>query len=305
MSFTVKPMSVKSSDGIHDLKGKLYIPDGEIKALFHIVHGMTEYIGRYDHVMSMVAENGYLCFGYDNLGHGNTANDDSELGFIAEKDGWKLLVDDVFVFGNAVKELYPGKPLYLMGHSMGSFIVRLAAEKYGKNYDKLIICGTGGKNPLAGAGLLLTSVIKAVKGKKHISNLCINMAFGSYPKRFTYPSKVNWLSNDTEVIKNYESDKFCTFKFTVSAMYDLIKLNAMCNRKAWYKNMRKDLPILIISGADDPVGDYSKGVLQVYGDLKKAGADVKVKIYENCRHEIHNDTCRQEVLNNILTFLRG
>lgn len=304
MSFEIKEITAASSDNIHTLVGRIYIPDGEIKGIFHIVHGMTEHIERYDPLMSYIAQNGFVAFGYDNLGHGKTARDDSELGFIANNNGWKYLVNDVSVFDKIISNLYPDKPIYLFGHSMGSFIARLAATNFGDMYAKLIICGTGGRNPMSRIGILLCKILKAVKGEKYISDFIINMAFGSYNKRFEGDSKYSWLTKDFEMIEKYKDDKFCTFKFTVSAMQDLITLTDLCNRRSWYKEIRKDLPILLISGSDDPVGNYGKGVNQVYNDLIKSGADVTLKLYENCRHEILNDSCRSEVLSDTLKFLR-
>lgn len=303
MAYEIKEFAVSGTDNIHTLIGKIYVPDGDIKGLFHIVHGMTEYIDRYDHLMTALADAGYVAFGFDNLGHGKTAKDDSELGFIAHRDGWKYLVNDVFAYSTAVKNLFPDKPITLMGHSMGSFIARLTAENYGDNYEKLIICGTAGANPLSGAGLLLTNILKALKGEKYISELVLSMAFGSYNKRFDGESEYEWLTKDLSIIEKYKNDKFCTFKFTVSAMHDLIKLISMCNRKDWYNNLRKDLPTLIISGSDDPVGNYGKGVTQVYNNLVANGVNSKLKLYKNCRHEILNDSCRQEVISDILNFI--
>ncbi len=304
MSFEVKNLSVPSTDNIHTLQGKIYIPEGEVKGLFHIVHGMTEHIERYDILMSCLAESGYVAFGYDNLGHGKTANDDSELGFIAYHNGWKHLVNDVSTFETAVRKIYPQEPLYLMGHSMGSFIVRLAAESFGDNYKKLIICGTAGKNLLAPLGLMLTKAIGIIKGKKYISKTVLNMAFGSYNKKFQGNTGHEWLTKEKENIEKYKNDKFCTFKFTVSAMHDLITLISKCNRSAWFKNIKKAMPILLISGECDPVSNYSKGVKQVYNRLKKYGANVSLKLYENCRHEILNDTSRDEVLSDIAKFIK-
>lgn len=304
MSFTKREMNVKSTDGIHTLSGVIYVPDGEIKGIFHLVHGMTEYIGRYDRLMSDIANNGFVCFGYDNLGHGRTARDDSELGFIAHSNGWKHLADDTNAFESEVRSLYPDKRMIVMGHSMGSFIVRTAAEKYGNAYDRLIICGTGGPNPAAGFGLILTDIIKTLCGEKHISNTVNSIAFGAYNKKFEHISKYDWITKDRDVIAKYEADKYCTFSFTVSAMHDLVKLNSVCNRRKWFFNMRKDLPVLIISGSDDPVGGYGKGVTRVYKKLKSAGLyDVTLKLYNDCRHEIHNDTCRDEVTKDILEFI--
>ena len=304
MAYEIKAFSITSTDNIHTLQGKIFIPNGEIKGLFHIVHGMTEYIDRYDHLMSFLAENGYISFGFDNLGHGKTAKDDKELGFVAHNNGWKYLVNDVAAFTNAVKNMYPSLPVVLMGHSMGSFIARLACEYYSDLYQKLIICGTSGPNPLSKIGLLFTNFKKLIHGKYYISNTVYNLAFGSYNKGFEGLSQYDWLTKDRAVIEKYEKDKFCTFKFTISAMIDLMKLLSFSNRKEWYKNINKDMPILLISGDKDPVGNYGKGVTQVFDNLKEQNANAEIKLYPDCRHEIHNDTCKNEMFEDVLNFIK-
>ena len=304
MSYKIRALSVPSTDNIHTLQGKIFIPEGEIKGLFHLVHGMTEYIDRYDHLFSFLAKEGYVAFGFDNLGHGKTVKDDSELGFIAHNNGWKYLVNDVLAFSNAVKQMYTDLPITLMGHSMGSFIARLAFENYSEHYEKLIICGTSGPNPLSKIGLLFAKFKKLINGKKYISKTIYNLAFGSYNKRFDGETDYEWLTKDREIIEKYVKDKYCTFKFTLSAMIDLMKLLSLCNRNEWFKSIDKTKPILLISGEDDPVGDYGQGVKKVYEKLNLNGANVKLKLYPDCRHEIHNDTCKGEMFQNILEFIK-
>ncbi len=297
---------VPSCDGIHTLAGVLYIPDTAPLGYFHIVHGMTEYIDRYDTIMTELCERGYICFGYDNLGHGHTTRDKSELGYIASKGGDDLLCRDVKVFFDAVIAEYGALPYYLMGHSMGSFITRLAVEKYVKP-DKYICMGTGGKNAAAGAGLVLIALVKLFKGERHISPLVQKLAFGNYNKHFGDEVKSNpsaWLTREPEALKKYHEDDYCNFKFTVSAMGDLVRLNKNSNRGAWYKNMPKDTPILLVSGDMDPVGNYGKGVTQVYEKLKARGCDVSIILYKGARHEILNDLTHDEVREDILNFLK-
>jgi len=303
MAYTKKEISVPSSDGLHMLKGVTYIPQGEIKGIFHLVHGMREYIGRYEHFLPFFAENGFVCVGYDHLGHGNTANE-GELGFIAEKGGYKYLVEDVYRFAEHIKSEFPDLPYILMGHSMGSFIVRLAATRYRGIADKLIICGTAGSNPVASVGIALARILAKIKGSRAYSPLIESMAFGSYNKYFEGNTPYEWLTKDKEVIAKYQADKFCNYHFTISALADLITLTYKCNLNTWYIDMPKKLPILLVSGADDPVGNYGKGVREVYNKLKKSGAeDVTIHLYENCRHEIHNDSCKEESRNDILEFI--
>ncbi len=302
-----KSFKVRSSDKLHTLAGVVYVPNGEVRGYFHIVHGMTEHMGRYERIMTDLAEKGYICFGYDNLGHGRTAKDKSELGFIASKRGDDLLCRDVKVFSDAVMAEY-GKtygelPYYLMGHSMGSFITRLAVEKY-VHPDKYIIMGTGGKNSAAGAGLVLIALVRSFKGERHISRLVYRLVFGNYNKRFPETHSGAWLTKNADILKKNAEDDYCTFKFSVSAMGDLVRLNKLANRSAWYKNMPKDMPILLISGECDPVGNYGNGVRQVYNGLLEKGCNVKCILYPDARHEIINDSTYEQVKGDILDFLK-
>ena len=309
MTYTKREYKVLSSDGIHNLSGIVYVPDGEARGFFHVVHGMTEHITRYDRIMSDLAESGYICFGYDHLGHGKTVKDKSELGYIAKKKGYDLLCRDVKVFSDTVRgELDPEKklPYYLLGHSMGSFVVRLATEKYARP-DKLIVMGTGGSNPAAGMGIALIEIIKFFKGDKHISKLIYDLAFGGYNNKFKNDenaSSQSWLSTDLEIRKKYMEDDYCTFKFTVSAMGDLMRLLKYSNRAAWFKNLPK-IPVLLVAGENDPVGNYGKGVLEVETKLKTRGHDVKCVLYKGARHEILNDFCYDEVKGDIIEFING
>lgn len=301
MELRTENREVLSSDGIHTLKGRVYIPEGEIKGLFHVVHGMTEHIRRYDAFMAQMAENGYLTFGFDNLGHGETATPD-EWGYIAEKNGWEYLARDVAVFAGAMKKEFGELPYYLLGHSMGSFIVRLSLERF-ITPEKLVVMGTGGPNPIAGLGLAVIKTVRLFRGERHVSPLVASLAFGSYNKRFDESDPLAWLTKDRTVREQYRNDPMCTFPFTVSAMGDLVTLNKMVNEKRWFENVKNKCPIFLVSGAQDPVGDYGKGVQAVYENLKAAGADVSIRLYENCRHEILNDSSRDEVIRDILSFL--
>lgn len=303
MSVTVKEFKVKSNDAIHTLAGVVYIPEVEIKGIYHIVHGMTEHISRYDRIMNALAENGYLCAGYDNLGHGYTVNDKSELGFIAKKRGWDILAKDVKSFADALHAEFGNElPYFLMGHSMGSFIVRIAAERYILP-DKLILMGTGGPNPAAGPGLILVEAIKLFCGEKHVSPLLYKIAFGSYNNKFNENDGSSWLTTDTEIRKKYWKDELCSFKFSVSAMGDLIRLIKYSNSSSWFKNISSSLPILLVAGDQDPVGDYGKGVNVVHQRLIKFGKNSLMILYPGARHEILNDFCYDEVKKDLLEFI--
>lgn len=306
MAVTKQSVSVLSSDGIHSLAGVVFLPEAEARGYFHVVHGMTEHMERYERLMRELAEEGWICFGYDHLGHGKTASSPDELGYIAPKNGWDLLARDVGVFFDAVRGTYgaEGLPYCLMGHSMGSFVVRLAAERYVRP-DRLIVMGTGGANPAAGAGLALIGVIRRLYGDRHISKLIYRLAFGGYNKRFgggTTEDPSPWLTSDEEVRNRYYADPFCTFKFSVSAMGDLIRLMKYSNDARWFRNISAELPILLVAGEEDPVGNYGKGVLQVERRLRRADKNVRCILYPKARHEILNEFTYERVKEDILRF---
>ena len=191
-----------------------------------------------------------------------------------------------------------------MGHSMGSFVARLAAGRFVMP-QALIVMGTGGANPAAGLGLALIGAIKAFKGDKHISRLVDAIAFGSYNKRFggDVPGDPKlWLTNDEAVRQAYYADRYCTFGFTVSAMGDLIRLIRYTNCRAWYQRFPAALPVLLVSGEEDPVGNYGKGVREVEAKLKKQGKAVSCILYPGARHEILNDFTYESVRDDILRF---
>lgn len=294
---------VLSSDGIHMLAGKVYLPEGTPKAYLHVVHGMEEHIGRYDRFMRVAAENGYICFGYDHLGHGLTAQPTGDFGYIADKDDWLRLCQDVEFFSSAVISEYGKMPYYLMGYSMGSFIVRAASEMYVKP-DKLIIMGTGGPMALSAFGLGLVKLNKAIYGGKHCSKFVYLTVFGSYNSHFKAENDSrSWISSIKEERDRNREDEFCRIKFTIGGMEDLLRLQRFVNRKAWFSALPNELPILLVAGTDDPVGNYGKGVKKVYDLLEGNGKNAELKLYQGCRHEILNDTSREEVTGDILEFL--
>ncbi len=292
---------IPSCDGIHQLYCRVYIPDGEPAGLFHVAHGMTEHISRYDGFMREIAEEGYICYGYDHLGHGYTANDDSELGYLGN---WKLLVEDPQSVSRLIKSEHPSLPCFLLGHSMGSFIARCAATP--RIWNKVIFMGTGGPTPAAKAGLAIVRAKIKKDGERATSPEIEKMVFGSYRKRFKDEDDViSWISTKKEVRDTYRGDKFCTFHFTLNGFYTLLKLHTLCNSKTWFKKVGSTLPILLVSGSDDPVGNYGKGVKKVYNTLKANGKNVRMKLYDGCRHEILNDSKKDEVIKDILDFIRA
>ncbi len=294
--------SLPSSDRIHTLHGLLVLPEGEVRGLLQIVHGMAEHIGRYEPLMQEMARAGFACFGCDHLGHGLSAAPE-ERGFFAPRDGWKRLVDDEALIAKAARARFgESLPFALLGHSMGSFIARLAALPI--QPDKLLIVGTGGPNPAAPFGLALIRLIRLFRKDTDFSPLVEKLAFGAYNSRCAQENDpFAWLSRDPQNRANYAADPLCGFPFTVSAMEDLVRLNRECNKASWFSALPADLPIALFAGEEDPVGDWSRGVKKVAARLEKTGHHPELHLYPGCRHEILNDDCSAQVQADIRAFL--
>lgn len=290
---------IPSSDGIHQLYCRIFLPETPPIGLFHVVHGMTEHIRRYEGLMRFLAEQGFCCYGFDNLGHGLTAADESELGYCGK---WQYMVEDAQNVSRQMKQAYgENLPCILMGHSMGSFIARCAASPH--IWSKAIFMGTGGPNPASDAGLALIRFKIKKEGERAISPTVEKLLFSAYNKRFRDENdSTAWLSTDRAQRDAYRADPLCTFHFTLNGFYTLVKLQALCNRKQWFRSVSDALPILLVSGSDDPVGNYGKGVTAVYNALKKNGKNAEMKLYPGFRHEILNDASGDEVRKDILAF---
>lgn len=304
MEFTIIDKYAKSSDGTHTLYGKAYIPIGLPKATFQIIHGMSEYMTLYGDFMAFLATRGFVVFGHDQLGHGKTALGESEFGFFGEKDGDKTLVDDAAVFSREFIKTYHRIPHFVFGHSMGSFVARIMAEKYTECVDRLILCGTGGPQPLAPIGMAYTDLKGKLHGKNFRSETALNIMLTFYNHSFRDEKDSHaWLSRDKDRITNFNNDTKSNYTFCVQALNDIVKLSTDCNSDEWFEHYRKDLPTLLISGNLDPVGSNGHGVLEVYKRLHNSGVlDISLKLYRGCRHELLNELNRGEVINDIINW---
>lgn len=298
----------KSADGQSMVAGFFYTcEEAPPVCVLQISHGMCEYMGRYEDFARFLAGQGVAVCGNDHLGHGETANHPDDYGYFTEKNGRRHILEDLKTMNQKAHEAFPGLPVVLLGHSMGSFFARRYAVLWPESIQGLILSGTGGKNPLAGAGIALVRALQAVYGPRHRSRLVRSMAFGSYLNKIEKPlTRFDWVSRDMDVVRDYSQNPLCNFTFTLNGFHELFKILDEVSSPAWAVGVTKDMPVYLFSGDADPVGDYGKGVVQVAGWLRGAGVKhLEYKLYPGGRHEMLNELGREEVYADVLAVLRG
>lgn len=286
-----------------------YMPDvGEIKGVVQIVHGMAEYIERYEEFAAFLVERGYVVTGSDHLGHGKSIGKDKCYGYFCEQDSATVVVRDVHRLKKITQQLYPEVPYYIVGHSMGSFVLRNYISRYGTGIAGAVIMGTGTQPPLVlGMGKLITKLIQYFKGPKYVSKLINSIAFGSYNNKISNPRTDNdWLSINEENVDKYNADPLCGFVFTTNGFLTLFNLIGGAQDKSKLKNIPKKLPVLFVAGKDDPVGNYGKGVQQTYDTYKDLGIEnLEIKLYEHLRHEILNEKESGVVMEDVYQWIEN
>lgn len=299
-----KEFSFKSATGVCRIHGCEFLPEGEVRAVVIIHHGMAEHINRYADYVKHLTDMGYAVFMHDMANHGKSNQKTELLGYFGENDGYKNLVKDLKTVYDLAKKEFPDKKIIMFGHSMGSFIVRCFDCAYPGASDASVYMGTGGSNPAAGMGKAISNLIASIKGSTYKSKMLDKITFGSFNKKTDKKTSFDWLTRDSAIVQKYIDDDYCGFLFTVKGMNDLVNLNVWANSAECYNTVKKDLPILLVSGADDPVGAYSKGINEVADKMKASGhTNVTVKLFPGCRHEVLNETNRQEVYEGIDEFL--
>lgn len=296
----------KSSDGVHEIHGRQWIPDGPVKGIVQIVHGVAEYIERYNDFAVYLAEHGYVAVGDDHLGHGYSVNDPSELGWFADENGWDLIVSDEKKLHDLLVAWYPEVPTVLLGHSMGSFMARTYLGLYPNDFDACILSGTGWQPALVClAGMAMAKAEITKNGGRQHSEKLQNLAFGSYLKGIDNPiGKNDWICRDENLIRQYDADPLCGYPVSASLMRDMMYgLNIIC-RDAHMEKMNKALPVLFIAGDADPVGGWSKGVKKTAARFRWLSMrDVSVKLYPGARHEVLNELNHREVWQDVLSWI--
>jgi len=301
-SFTFKG---EGGDTIHALK---WLPvSEEIRSVLIINHGMAEHIARYDAFAKHMTGLGFAVYGEDHRGHGRTAGIEENLGFFADEDGWMKVIGDIRSLHLLAADEQKGLPVFMLGHSMGSFLTRHYLSLYGSELSGVVISGTGMQSPLLlNVARTIALMESAVKGKRHRSKILDNLSFGSYNKPFQSGEATGfeWLSTDTAEVRKYVDDPYCGFICTSGFYADLLRGLLIIGNKRCFSSTPARLPILLISGKDDPVGDFGKSVEAVSNLYKSCGVkDLTLKLMEGMRHECLNELDRNKCYGEISEWL--
>lgn len=296
----------KSSTGVNTIHALICTPEQSPRGIVQIVHGISEHIDRYKNFMEFLAENGFAVIGNDHLGHGKSVAKPEEKGLFCENDGWGHVVSDLVKVNEIAREKFPGVKYIMFGHSMGSFLTRTFIVKHPEKYDMAIISGTGhqGKLLITAGNMLAGMAIKS-KGYDSDGAKLNNLCMGSYLKKIKSPkTPFDWLSRDEKMVEKYARDESCGFVCKAGLYADMMKGIRFVTDMANISKVDKDKPVYFMSGSEDPVGDYGKGVRTAYECFRKAGVkDVTMKLYEGGRHEMLNEINSEEVYTDILNWL--
>lgn len=278
------------------------------KGILQITHGMVEFIERYEAFAEYMNSQGYLVVGHDHLGHGESVNSPEDWGFFTEQRGSDLLVQDMHTLRTMTQKKYPGLPYFMLGHSMGSFLLRKYLCSYGDKLQGAIIMGTGFQpNGLLKFGKGLCGFLAKFRGWRYRSKFIQKLAFAGNDNKFHGENlKNSWLTRDTAIVKAYSANPKCTFQFTLNGFYNLFDTIWYDNQPEHIEKTPKSLSLFFVSGEDDPVGGFGKGVKRVYNAYEKIGfSDITWKLYPKDRHEILNELDRQQVYEDIYHWIEG
>ena len=300
----MKSLKLKASADDLSLAVLVSEPEGSPEGVFQIVHGMCEHKERYVPFMEYLSAHGYVCVIHDHRGHGESVKTPDDLGFMY-KGGWRAMVEDVRVVSDWAKSQYPSLKHILLGHSMGSMVVRSFTKRYDGMIDTLFVCGCPSDNPAKSAGKFLADCFALFAGGHSRPKILQKLSFGSFNAPFAqegYP--VAWVCSDKQTLEEYHSDPLCMFQFTANGFSNLTALMKDCySRKGW-KLINPELPVHFISGAEDPCLISEKAIGKAVDLINQVGyKNTDLKLYEGMRHEILNETGKRQVWDDILSRL--
>ncbi|SHF85926.1 alpha/beta hydrolase [Ornithinibacillus halophilus] len=294
---------LKAKDGVEIYVHKWYEPKVKPHAIVQISHGMVEHIKRYDDFSNHLLNKGIFVYGNDHRGHGETGERQGLFGFLADEDGFDKTAEDMYQLTLHIKKEYPGVPVILLGHSMGSFLARRYIQYHSHEIDALILSGTGFYPKLT---TLFGKKLADTLQPKIESKVMNSIVFGNFNKRIpNKKTKFDWLSRDESVVQAYVHDPYAGYIPTGKFFVDLMTGLMLIHDQRQNKNIRNDLPTLIISGDEDPVGNYGKGIWKTANLLTNAGlTNITTSLFNEARHETLNEINKHEVYHFIYEWIR-
>ncbi len=300
-----KETIVSRADGL-DISVLVCSPCGELKAVVQLVHGMCEHKERYVPFMRFLAGHGFASLIHDHRGHGESVKSSEDLGYFYE-GGYMALVEDIYAVTEMAGKEFPGVPVILMGHSMGSMAVRSYAKRHDDALSALVVCGSPSHNGGVGLAKFIARAFSLFSGSHHRPTLIQNMAFGAFNKGFKGETSPHaWVCSDPEIVRNYDEDPLCNFQFTNDGFINLFSLMQDAYRIRDWSPKNPAMPVLFISGEDDPCLISPGKFRSAVRTMQSAGyGNVRSIIYPGMRHEILNESGKEKVWNDILLFIRS
>lgn len=299
--------TIDSRDGKTSLYAVKWIPKEEPICILQIVHGKNDHIMRYEQMATYLAERGILVVGDDHLGHGRSVREGGQYGYFCEHDAATVLVRDEHRLKKIMQQEYPMIPYFLFGHSMGSFIVRNYLTRYGTGIQGAILCGTGNPTRLeCAAGKALAGILKLLHGDHYISRLLDKQVAKSYMGgNQNMETKDDWLSVDPEVVRKTANDPLTGgFVFSINAYHALFELASRMQDEKEMRKIPKKLPVLIVSGSEDPVGACGQAPQKLYDDMINLDmTKVTCKLYHGYRHELFNEPIKETFFLDLFHFI--
>jgi len=280
----------------------------EPKGIVQIVHGLGEHAGRYIEFATKLAKNGYVVCAEDHRGFGRTAISKEQIGHISDSNGHSLIINDMYTLLSHVRIEYPKLPYFIFGHSMGSFLTRSFMIKHAHIIDGIILSSTKGEKLfIENFGHLIANIQKSIFGVRAKANLLHSMTMGGYGKKYFKNEKSSkaWLTSDEEMRKELKEDEYyATGPASIETYVQLFNILDEIQNESNLQKINKNIPILLISGEKDPVGNFGLGIKWLYELYKKIGVrDVEIKLYKEGRHELLKDKCRYDAMDFMLNWL--
>lgn len=278
--------------------------DKVVTKIIHVIHGMTEHIHRYEQLANILIEEGVMVIGYDLRGHGKNTGDLTCATF--GMNGWNQSIDDIHLFYEMIHKDYPNVPYYLLGFSLGSFLLREYFTKYNDDITGAIIMGTG-HQPAFILNIIMKLVHNEIKkvGYDATTDFVRNLSFGQYNKKFKpNRTKMDWLCANEDQLDKYMNDNLCRKDISAGLFYDLLNSMKKCGLSNTYENWNKQMPVLLISGNEDSVGDHTKGIQKLYKKMKQEKLNIQIKIIQNARHDLLHEASALETIHMIQNFIK-